>query len=71
MTVYEILTFFEVYDKKAKEDIEQEANIIRIAVSSAMSGKPIKLFEEEKAKAKKNISKNRAEEFKALNDLGI
>ena len=71
MTVQEILTLFEVKDEKVKEDLENKANVIRIAVSSAMSGKPVKLFEEKKPKAKKGSLKDRQEEFKALDDLGL
>lgn len=70
MTIHEVLTIIEVNDKKAKEDLEAQANIIRIGFSSAMSGKPIKLFEDE-PKAKKGSLKDRAEEFKALDDLGL
>lgn len=71
MTIHEVLTLIEAKDNKAKDELEAEANIIRIAISSAMSGKPIKIFEDSKPKAKKGSLKDRAEEFKALDDLGL
>lgn len=70
MTIHEVLTLIELKDKKAKEDLENKANVIRIAISSAMSGKPVKIFEDE-PKVKKGNLKHRAEEFKALDDLGL
>lgn len=71
MTIFELITFLEVRDVESREDLETEANVMRIAINSAMSGKPLKLFEENAPKIKKGSVKNREEEFKALDDMGL
>ena len=71
MTIPELLCIFEETESKTKEDIEVQANTIRIAVASAMNGKPMKLFEKDHAKPKatKSTKKKREEEMEAIKDL--
>lgn len=51
--------------------MEEQAQIIRISVNSALSGKPVKLFDEDSPKVKRVTLKERYEELKALDDLGL
>ena len=70
MTIYEILTFLEIKDEDIREELEMEANVIRLAVNSAMSGKPLKLFEEKPTSNRRSLEE-REEELKALEELGL
>lgn len=71
MTVHEIRVFLDTHNVKMRDKMEEQAQIIRISVNSAMSGKPIKLFEEDSPKVKRVTLQERYEELKALDDLGL
>lgn len=68
-TIYELSLLFVVLNDKEREEYEAKANIIRVAVNSAFSGKPLKLFEDNKSKVNKKPKKNRKDTMEALKDL--
>lgn len=70
MTIYELDILFKEKLKKIKSDFEAKANIIRIAISSAMNGKKIDLFEKEERVIKRSKGDGKRE-LKALDDLGL
>ncbi|MGL5460719.1 MAG: hypothetical protein ACRDBY_13975 [Cetobacterium sp.] len=56
--------------KRRKDELTNQANVIGVALSSAMSGKPIKLFgDEEEKKKEKTTRENTKKVLDELEDL--
>ena len=69
MTINEAVMYLGEVNEQEKEDLETELQIVRLGVNSALSGKKVDLFKDNKPKMQRIGKDKRKEEIEALAHL--
>lgn len=68
MTPFEIFNFIEARGLADKDELTGLAQCVRLGVNSAMSGKPLKLFEDDNKASKRDRDRD---ELRELDEMGL